>query len=550
MKKITIFDAEIEAGIGEQIRSQASIAYVSPLCISDNENENKSGPRFNSKLLNELKSTASAHDKDVYQTHSILVSTSWNKNDDVFTAQEVWKAKDTPIYKPANLEHDEKKIVGGIIGSWPVDEKLNLIQEDISLDNLPDYYHILVSSVIYNQWQDREYKARAEELIEKIEKGEMFVSMECLFSGFDYAVISPDNKNHIVARTNDTAFLSRHLRAYGGTGDYQNHKIGRLLKSINFSGKGFVEKPANPDSIIFDAERDFDFANASISKNLFSTKNSVYFNVEDKVFSSKEKQENFNMSNDILSAQISELKESLATLKSENKELSDKLAAANVGSLETQISDLEQQVESLSASLSESVSSLEAAEAKIAELEISAETGAQALAEANSTIESMVAEQLVTARKQKLVEAGLSEEEALAKLEIFDGLSDEQFEAVAETISAAVPMKKLPAEKHDDKEEKAMKMAPKVKAEKHDEDEEKKEKGMKMKPIKAEEAEEVEETEAQEIDEEVLETASVEESIDMSIASEELENETEHVRAGLRDWVSQHVLKNKQGELE
>ena len=43
MKKITIFDAEIEAGIGEQIRSQASIAYVSPLCISDNENDNKSG---------------------------------------------------------------------------------------------------------------------------------------------------------------------------------------------------------------------------------------------------------------------------------------------------------------------------------------------------------------------------------------------------------------------------------------------------------------------------------------------------------------------------
>ena len=78
----------------------------------------------------------------------------------------------------------------------------------------------------------------------------------------------------------------------------------------------------------------------------------------------------------------------------------------------------------------------------------------------------------------------------------------------------------------------------------------KKVKAFKMTPIKAEEAEEVEETEAQEIDEEVLETASVEDSIDMSIASEELENETEHVRAGLRDWVSQHVLKNKQGELE
>ena len=37
------------------------------------------------------------------------------------------------------------------------------------------------------------------------------------------------------------------------------------------------------------------------------------------------------MSNDILSAQISELKESLATLKSENKELSDFLGNGSEG---------------------------------------------------------------------------------------------------------------------------------------------------------------------------------------------------------------------------
>ena len=60
----------------------------------------------------------------------------------------------------------------------------------------------------------------------------MFVSMECVFSGFDYAVVAPNDDNHIVARTNDTAFLSRHLRAYGGTGEYQGHKVGRLLKNI------------------------------------------------------------------------------------------------------------------------------------------------------------------------------------------------------------------------------------------------------------------------------------------------------------------------------
>ena len=46
--------------------------------------------------------------------------------------------------------------------------------------------------------------------------------------------------------------------------DYEDHKVGRLLRNITFSGKGFVEKPANPDSIIFDSNHIFDFSNASV----------------------------------------------------------------------------------------------------------------------------------------------------------------------------------------------------------------------------------------------------------------------------------------------
>ena len=176
--------------------------------------------------------------------------------------------------------------------------------------------------------------------------------MECVFSGFDYAVVAPNDDNHIVARTNDTAFLSRHLRAYGGTGEFQGHKVGRLLKNITFSGKGFVEKPANPDSIIFDRETAFDFTNASIAKNLFSYNNGVSVRVGNDEFSETNSQENLDMSNDILNDQIQELKEALAAVKAENKELNAQVAEANVGKWEAQVAEMKEQVETISNDLS------------------------------------------------------------------------------------------------------------------------------------------------------------------------------------------------------
>ena len=68
--------------------------------------------------------------------YSILVSTTWNKNDDVFDKAEVWTAKNTPKFKPTNLEHDEKQIVGGIIDNWVVDNNFELIAENSEPNDL------------------------------------------------------------------------------------------------------------------------------------------------------------------------------------------------------------------------------------------------------------------------------------------------------------------------------------------------------------------------------------------------------------------------------
>ena len=302
--KIEIFQAEKDAGLESLISANASIAYQAPVLLSDQPAEIQK----NWKPLPFAK--AAKEDADIYHVYSILVTTSWNKNDDVFSKEEVWASKDTPKYKPTNLEHDEKQIVGGMIDNWAVDKNFNLIDENVDPKDLPDHYHILVSSVIYKQWQDEAYQKRALDLISQIEGGQKHVSMECIFRGFDYAVVAPNGKNHILARNDETAFLTQHLRSYGGTGKYQDHQVGRLLRSITFSGKGFVDRPANPESIIFDQNRVFEFNKASISsKNMFLNENGVIMKIDN--LNCSDTQESYDMSNEILNEQIAELKTAL-----------------------------------------------------------------------------------------------------------------------------------------------------------------------------------------------------------------------------------------------
>lgn len=94
------------------------------------------------------------------------------------------------------------------------------------------------------------------DIISGIANNKWFVSMEALFNNFDYAMDDGVTAK-VIARNEKTAFLTKHLRAYGGNGVFNNIKIGRVLKNIVFSGKGLVRKPANPESIIFDETEAF-----------------------------------------------------------------------------------------------------------------------------------------------------------------------------------------------------------------------------------------------------------------------------------------------------
>ena len=499
-----IFDAEKEAGLEHQIKTQSSIAYESPILLDEKQDLAKA---FDNLSI----STAAMDDKDIYHVYSILVTTSWNKNDDVFDKGEVWAAQNTPKYKPANLEHDERQIVGGIVDNWSVDKDMQVIDKDIDRGSLPDYYHILVASVIYRQWQDPAYQSRAENLIKEIEAGNKFVSMECLFNGFDYAVVDPDGQRHILARNDETAFLTKHLRAYGGKGGYEDHKIGRLLRNIIFSGKGFVNKPANPDSVIFDKNQLTEFNNVLISsKNLFSTPNGVSISVEKKNQSIVLKES--NMSTDLLNDQVKELKEALAAVQADNKELTDKLSKANLEKYDTQIKELTDNVHALAVDLkaSEEVSASKDEEVTSLQTQLTEATGA--LTKAQTELQEIEYRHKIEQRVAALVGAGLTQEDAEAKMEIFDSLTDDQFAMMVDTVASLKPVE--------------------VEVE-----------------VQAEETETQAEAEAEETavasEEEVLETAEAEESMDLSVAADIEETQSEEmdvVRAGLQDWVNDHIV--------
>ena len=147
--------------------------------------------------------------------------------------------------------------------------------------------------------------------------------------------------------------------------------MGRLLRNITFSGKGFVDRPANPESVIFDKNKVFEFNNASISsKNTLFNKNGVLTKVDNYNYS--DLQERTDMSNEILSDQITDLKTALDSAQAENKALTDKLAEANVEKYEQSIKEQAEQLASTAEHLETLTTELEASQKSVSDLTVSA----------------------------------------------------------------------------------------------------------------------------------------------------------------------------------
>lgn len=181
--------------------------------------------------------------QDLAPISSVLVSAGWNANDDVFLPAELHAAKDTPVGKPINMFHMASWVIGHITQSRAVDRTGNVVAADAS----PDDLDIEVDGVLYRVLASR--SPGLGQLIADAERGVGFVSMEVLFPRFDYALREPDTGLvHVVARDETTAFLTKHLRRFSGSGKFKGYFVGRVLRDMIFSGMGVVNSPANPRS--------------------------------------------------------------------------------------------------------------------------------------------------------------------------------------------------------------------------------------------------------------------------------------------------------------
>ena len=371
-----------------------------------------------------------------------MVTSNWNKNDDVFGKSEVWAARHTPSHKPTNIEHDEKQLVGHITDCWAIDTEHKILSDNLSIDELPDVFHLVNGAVIYKSWSDDGLNTRTSNLIAEIEQGKKFVSMECLFTDFGYAIITPEGQHHIVARAKDTAWMTKHLRAYGGSGEYDGNKIGRYLKNITFSGKGYVDKPANPNSVILSAANTLNFSTAS-QENPFFSENGVFITTEASGDAENTLRGDTNMS-EALQKQNDEFKAEIAILKAEI----DKVNKANY---EGKITDLTAEIDAANALHQEDGT-------KIDELDKKIKTHSDELGElktANEKLESQLNEvkaaELKANRISTLVDGGIEKEAAEKKVDIFADLTNEQFDAVSSEMINAVKSTKSNDEEIKDK---------------------------------------------------------------------------------------------------
>lgn len=373
--------------------------------------------------------TATNRDQpDLYYMDSILVSVGINKNDDYFDAEEVWEARKTPEDKQINYEHNEKDIIGHITSCYAVDDQLKRIPDDVVSDKLPDKFHIITGGVLYKKWEDDDLKQRMGEMIDSIEAGELFVSMECLFNDFDYILIEENGKAKIVERNTSTSFLTKKLRAYGGDGVYQNKRIGRVIRNITFSGKGIVKKPANPDSVIFSETHPVLVKASENNGDEFIMK--IDSEVTAKVEPSAELQ--------AMASEVKELKQLLAderTAKAEAKAQAERdvkaKAERDLLDLQNSLKAKDTEIESLKTKLEDSAKALEASTKKVEDAEKSAKS-------AQDELTKIAAAKKTADRIAALTKAGKSEDDAKTLEKKFAAVDDDAFAAIVENLTASV----------------------------------------------------------------------------------------------------------------
>lgn len=408
---IEVFQDEIENGLAELIQKNSTIS-----------SEMEAKPSKQSLSLKESFSKAShVHLDDLYFLDAILASTGLNLNDDFFGNEETFSAKDTPINKPFDYEHKSGDIIGHIVSCDLADFDGNTIDLAKLDGKIPDTFEIPFTAALYKHYFDNKSKQeRIDSIIAAInnptDDDRWFVSMECRFKGFNY-VIFPENQafssenSKFIERNQDTAFLTKHLRAYGGSGVYKGNRVGRFLKNIVFSGVGLVRKPGNPRSVIL--ARSSGTTSGKI-EDVFQTLG--YYKNSEEI--------------------MEKLQEEVNNLKAQLEVANKKLVEVDKTNFEKQVADLKVEVESLTAKLEASKAELDVAKKEFDKVVASEKEAKEQLSKFQIEAEKTEAARKEADRLSKVKEAYslASDEDAKKFATPLSALTDEAFAAHLEVI--------------------------------------------------------------------------------------------------------------------
>jgi hypothetical protein len=330
-----------------------------------------------------------------------------------------------------------------------------------------------------------------------------------------------NGKYNVLGRNEDTAYLTKFLRSYGGAGEHEDYKIGRVLRNITFTGKGFVNRPANEDSVIF-SKNIIIPVNTVTSNDNIEEKNEEIVNSGVLNFQSNIQSETLIMSSANTEVEMETTQvPTVAEVAVETVTEEVQVAEVNAAELTSKIEELTVANEALQAEIEQIKSeAAKKTEEQMKKEEEMMKKSKSELEAALTTIAEYVAKEEAMMKKEKkmkrmatLIEAGIDNESAEATVDKFESLDDEAFEAMTSLFAGKLPpwLEKF---KKKDKEEEAMMMRKRAS----------------------------EETSI-EADPSVLETAEVEANVNLGVGSSDVESALESTRAALVEFVSSKLGK-------
>lgn len=275
--------------------------------------------------------------EDLLYIEHKLVHANVNKNKDGFLQEELYAARNTPVLKLVNWEHDEPNI--GVVFS---SEYVSTPEDS----DEPDYLLVAVAVSKYK------YPSQAEEMIDRHEKGELFFSMETYFKEAECS-----SCGGLFTKGSDS--YCDHLKARYSAGSSTH----RILRGLTFAGDAVVRRPADEmaESLALAKDQNSDLTKEE-SKLADKTYTSQEFEAElakrlDQ-YKAEANLEELTEQNENLAAEVATLKETIETLTEQVKEL------------QTQNETLAREKEELDASASTIKSEFEEYKAQVAAQEL------------------------------------------------------------------------------------------------------------------------------------------------------------------------------------